>query len=640
MTKKIITTLTVLLMVLAFAVPSAAFAVQLGEDDEGEQLPARETKYFNVDIEVYVNNSYKFTETVGTVFNTPGHGIYRNIPEKWDGIKETVNDGWCSSDPVSASSEEGFYILQMGSGEKYINGDHEFKYGYTITMRDDRETDYDLLYIDLLPTDWQTPIESSEITVHLPKKINKDAVTIYGGTYGSQEFPDNVKWDYDGGKTLRVSADNLEKGEGITLMVRLPEGYWVGQKDNGATRPAALVIIILALIAFAVVWMFFGRRQHIVETVEFHPPEGVTPAEIGLIIDGSLDKKDMMSMFMYFAQKGYLKIKEKKKDFRFIKVKDIDENEKSFAKTLFEGIFYDDKTVADSDHMGMRFGEKYLSACTVLEDTVGPVMPEKSKWMQRIGGIVLYIIPIVMAFLAEAYTLRDEGLGVAGALLGVVAAFMAGKLRKSYRNRNSGKITGKRFIRCVYWLIDALFLMGAAFGWGESFASGSIGMVMFLVLAACHVLNVYYDRLSDHSYALMGKIMGLRNFIKTAELEKLNELVEEDPEYFYSVLPYAYVLGLTDKWAKKFENIHIEIPGWFETDSSGTFIPAMYMGSAMNNISTELGHSVVSAMPKGDWSSGSDSGGGFFSGGGGGFSGGGGGGFSGGGAGGGGGGFW
>ena len=36
----------------------------------------RETKSFNVDIKVGEDNSYEFTETLDTVFNSPGHGIY------------------------------------------------------------------------------------------------------------------------------------------------------------------------------------------------------------------------------------------------------------------------------------------------------------------------------------------------------------------------------------------------------------------------------------------------------------------------------------------------------------------------------------------------------------------------------------
>lgn len=39
-------------------------------------------------------------------------------------------------------------------------------------------------------------------------------------------------------------------------------------------------------------------------------------------------------------------------------------------------------------------------------------------------------------------------------------------------------------------------------------------------------------------------------FLETAEKEKLEQLVFEDPKYFYNILPYAYVLGVSDKWIK------------------------------------------------------------------------------------------
>lgn len=646
--RKITTVITALLMTLAFAAPAVAislpedvFAAEEGEElqldeDTGEeaQLPDMETEYYNVDIDVHENNSYDFTETVGTVFNVPKHGVYRNVPQYWDGIREDVHDGWCENDPMEIIAEDGFYTLKIGSADSTITGDHEYQFGYTITMRDDRETDYDLLYIDLVPTDWLSEIESAEITVHLPKAIDKNAIKIYGGKYGSEESPADIKWKYDGKKTLNVQSDNMERGEGITLMVRLPEGYWVNQYDPRGTKGIAVVIAILALIAFALCWLKFGKRQNIVETVEFHPPEGVTPAEIGLLIDQSLDKKDMMSMFMYFAQKGYMKITENKKDFIFTKEKDISAGEKRFAKTLFDGIF-SMGDVAGSDDMGIEFGDSYRSACSVLEDEVGPIMPEISERIQWLGKYLLYIIPVVIGVLAEVYVLRDEGIGIAAGFLGVVAAFIAGKIKKSYKNRNSGRKSGKRVVRCIYWIVDALFLMSAGFSCGDAFDSGVIGFLLFICMAGCHVFNIYYGKLSDYSYELMGKILGLKNFIKTAELDKLNQLVEEDPEYFFNVLPYAYVLGLTNKWAKKFETIKIEIPSWFETDTNGTFIPSIYMGSAMNNISTGLSHATGSMLDIG----GSDSGGGF-SGGGGFSSGGGGGGFSGGGAGGGGGGAW
>ena len=52
------------------------------------------------------------------------------------------------------------------------------------------------------------------------------------------------------------------------------------------------------------------------------------------------------------------------------------------------------------------------------------------------------------------------------------------------------------------------------------------------------------------------------------EAEKANtrllfeKSLEENPELYYKILPYAQVLGVTDEWEKKFENILIQPPTW------------------------------------------------------------------------------
>ena len=42
--------------------------------------------------------------------------------------------------------------------------------------------------------------------------------------------------------------------------------------------------------------------------------------------------------------------------------------------------------------------------------------------------------------------------------------------------------------------------------------------------------------------------------------------MEEDPSYFYNILPYAYVMGLTDKWIKQFENIAVPPADWYDAE--------------------------------------------------------------------------
>ena len=630
-----------LLLVLTLAAP-AAFALQTYDDEDGnmDMVPSKQTDYFNVDVKVNEDNSYEYTETVGFVFNTPGHGIFRNIPETFDGISERIGDGWCDTDNVETYSEDGYYVLQMGDGDRYVNGKHEYKFGYTITMRDDRDTDGDYLYIDVLPVDWQTPIAKSDITIHMPKKINKNDVKVYGGTYSSTMLPDNITWDMDGNKTIKVSGEDLDKGEGITLLVDLPEGYWVGAWSNDSCKTTGIVACLIFAALFILLWFLFGRKQDIVQTVEFHPPEGVTPAEIGLMIDGHLDKKDMVSMFMYFAQNGFMKITQKqKKNFEFKKLSEI-RGEKRFAEILFDGIFGEGAAIGtkvSTLNLGTDFGESYLAACDIVEDDFGTARDAKSERLQRIAGILLYVFVIIMCANAYSYMLRPEGYIFGSLLTGLACAFITGKLRKRYKNRASGKKVGM----IVYWVIDAVLLAMTATGIGSGFESAVAGVLFFAAFGACQVFNVYYEKYSDNAAKYMGKILGLREFIKTAELDQLNALVEENPDYYYDILPYAYVLGLTDKWAKKFENIPIPTPNWFiGADATNTMMGSMYMANCMNGLNTAAINAVGASMPHVSLGGGSDSGGGWLSGGGGGFSGGGGGGFSGGGAGGGGGGSW
>lgn len=104
-----------------------------------------------------------------------------------------------------------------------------------------------------------------------------------------------------------------------------------------------------------------------------------------------------------------------------------------------------------------------------------------------------------------------------------------------------------------------------------------------------------------------------------AEIDKLNMLVEENPNYFYNILPYAYVMGLTDKWAKNFEKISVVQPSWYHSRGGGFDIFDVWMFSRMMNNCSHSFENNIHIPTGGD----SGSGGGGFSAGGGGFSGGG-----------------
>jgi len=85
-----------------------------------------------------------------------------------------------------------------------------------------------------------------------------------------------------------------------------------------------------------------------------------------------------------------------------------------------------------------------------------------------------------------------------------------------------------------------------------------------LALVACAVSTISSILLSRTvSYTeKLNDIVGFKNFILLAEKNQLEMLIETNPQFYYHVLPYAQVLGVSDKWEEKFANIVIEPPYW------------------------------------------------------------------------------
>ncbi len=137
---------------------------------------------------------------------------------------------------------------------------------------------------------------------------------------------------------------------------------------------------------------------------------------------------------------------------------------------------------------------------------------------------------------------------------------------------------------------------------------------------------MFMEKRTPEINKLQEKIIGLRMFLQHAEKDRIERLVDDNPEYFFNILSYAYVLGVTDQWAKQFEDIAMKKPSWFESNTTHAyFLPTNFTRDFTRSVST-----MQSAMVSRPSSSGSSGGGGYSGGGG----------FSGGGGGGGGGGSW
>ena len=117
---------------------------------------------------------------------------------------------------------------------------------------------------------------------------------------------------------------------------------------------------------------------------------------------------------------------------------------------------------------------------------------------------------------------------------------------------------------------------------------------------------------------ILGKLRGFKRFLETAEKPPLESLVEQNPEYFYNILPYTYALGVSDVWNSQFETIAIQEPKWYDSrndfnmHSFGIFMNTTMStaSTAMTSIPSSNGGSGSSGGSSGGGSSGGGSGGG------------------------------
>ena len=103
-------------------------------------------------------------------------------------------------------------------------------------------------------------------------------------------------------------------------------------------------------------------------------------------------------------------------------------------------------------------------------------------------------------------------------------------------------------------------ILANVLGGNERFIPFVIGVP---ILAGAFWLACYVPGRTEESHKNLEKITGFKKFLETAEKDRLEMLVHDNPKYFYNILPFAYVLGVSDKWVDKFEGIAIEPPEWY-----------------------------------------------------------------------------
>ena len=142
----------------------------------------------------------------------------------------------------------------------------------------------------------------------MPKNFDTSKL---GFSKGSKGSTNNENIIYEVNKnTIKGSYDGvLNPKEALTIRCELEEGYFVHAKLDINLKDYILFLVPLAFLGISLLlWNIFGRNHNIVEPVLFEPPDGLNSLEVGFLYKGKVENKDVTSLLIYLANKGYIKI--------------------------------------------------------------------------------------------------------------------------------------------------------------------------------------------------------------------------------------------------------------------------------------------------------------------------------------------
>ncbi len=594
-----------------FLFTCSGFAVS-GRPSRTSSRYAYEIDQYNVSIQVGEDNVYHVTEELNVHYNQSRRGILRYITYRGaigreiegkllqHSYRAKITDVNVEGAPFTTYKEDGNFVIQIGDPNRYVTGDQSYRISYSYDPGEDGTSILDEVYYNLIPDDWDAPIAAGAFTVTLPKSFDTQKVEFTGGRYGGVDTG-LVDWSVSGNTISGQLTRSLSPGEGITLRVNLPDGYFVGVRTDLGLVVLLYAITLAAGAAGIFLWFKLGRDEKLVPTVEFYPPEGLTSADVGYIIDGYSDNEDLISLIIYWASKGYLKIEETDPGFVLYKLQELPMDAKSYENILFQGLFHSRDSVSDKE-LEEKFHSTLESSKTQLKDYFQSSKSRRiftrSSQVARVLASLIAIVPIAaLALLGSYIKVVSELWFVPVALFAVlflVSLILMMVTYDRWNSQSSGKRLGLFGGSCVLCGVSLLFLM--CYGvYIVSMPAATLLCIGASVLLA--LLAVVMKKHTPQGQAWTEKILGLREFIETAELDRINTLVEENPEYFYSVLPFAYVLGLTDKWAKQFESIAVPPPDWYVSSDPHSVYTTMWMVRRLNRCTRSMAHAMTSVPP-------------------------------------------
>lgn len=431
-----------------------------------------------------------------------------------DGKGPIAHKSWVSGREV---------YLKIGDQNTQFKGDHKIRIEYEILKGVQFINGNPRLYLSVTGEQCPFPVQKADVAVTLPKgtDLSRVKATSLVGSQGNWK-PGAVQ---PGAGTVRFSAQNIKPAQGLTINIEMPAGVvvphsvlydWVLYLQKFYQ---IFVLPVATTIALSAWWWFYGRDQGAKkggEANNWFPPEFVTPAEAGTLIDEHCDLKDMVSTLIDLAARGFINIRVlpyngfiylDNKDYEFTLLKSPKDRELKSHEQLFLVALF-----------GGMSSTTYVSAI-------------KGHFMEYLPAIKRRVYSNLVS---EGLFARDPEVD-----------------RKNFLSVGAAVVTAGLGL-----MVASTYHVG-----GQATAAGTVLSGVILLLAARAM-----PKRTSKGVAALKQIRKFQHMVVFGNKKELEKAANDNPEAFSKYLAYAGVLGLAEYWASIFTKTVKDYPQWYQID--------------------------------------------------------------------------
>jgi hypothetical protein len=514
---------------------------------------------FDVSIDVQTDGSINITEdiTLNAKHQKIRRGIYRDIPILSDGQLTPVSltmDG--QTHPFFTENKGRNLRINFGNDNYIPRGRHTYSFKYTYKNAIKFFRNYDELYWNITGNEWNFTIDKARVKVVLPSnaRVQTEGISLYTGPKGAKDK--NARRISD--LTFETTRSLYPK-EGFTIAIPFDKGVVQEppfmerlKKTFSFSLISSIILFITLIIYIYTTWLKVGQDPAYMAITRYEPPKGVSPAFVYYLYNEEVDAKLMSCIVLDLAMKGYLEVKNSVKNFwgtkpaalrrRKAVSNDLPLEEIEFIRGLLADYSPYEYCVLDS-----KKGPVLNIIVRVIEDLFKkqekPYIIENKKY-------ILYAVYIVLAMGIIPFIPKDMSSLDLCMVPVLIMAYGVSFLFVSLFAFH------KLFIRIISWFVFILISL-PLFSLIGNYMDAKISLILYMMGLLCVVL--YYTlipNVTPKGRELFEELNGFKKYIKTAEVNRVAASNPLDAErIFCDYLPYAFAMGLQNKWMKKFTHI-------------------------------------------------------------------------------------